>query len=382
VIKDAKLTLKPDMKTKLKIALIVFLFLSVGVNAQSFDSKLQATIDSIYAANPTSVGLMVHVESPEHGISVSLASGYPYKDAKTSLAPDQPALIASNIKTYVSATILRLVEEQKLSIDQPIKQLLSDKTHTLFQQGGYNLDAIKVKHLLSHTSGIQDYANQEYIDFIDKNKNYRWTRDEQLELTIETGAPLGNPGTSFNYADANYLLLTEIIEQTSKKPFYTAMREFLKYKAMGLNTTWMPTLEEKPFQTKTLVHQYWGNQGWDSYDIDISVDLYGGGGIACTTSDLANFIYKLFNYEIIKDTTTFNLIFTEVQTRDAEPSNYYLGLALYEYQGFTAYGHGGFWATQAVYFPELKTSIAVFVLEQDQGKLRDDIINLCIKSMN
>lgn len=370
------------MKTKLKIALIAFLFLSVGVNAQYFEPKLQSTIDSIYAANPTSVGLMVHVESPEHGISVSLAAGYPYKDAKTSLDPDQPGLIASNIKTYVSATILRLVEEKKLSIDQPIKQLLSDKTRTLFEQGGYNLDAIKVKHLLSHTSGIQDYANQTYIDFIEENKNYRWTRDEQLELAIETGAPLGNPGTTFNYADANYLLLTEIIEQITKKPFYTAMRELLRYEAMGLNNTWMPTLEEKPLQTKTLVHQYWGNQGWDSYDIDISVDLYGGGGIACTTSDLANFIYKLFNYEIIKDTATFKLIFTEVQTKDAEPSNYYLGLASYEYQGFKGYGHGGFWATQVVYFPELKSSIAVFVLEQDQGKLRDDIINLCIKLMN
>jgi len=370
------------MKTKLKLALIGILFLRLGLNAQSFESKIQATIDSIYAANPTSVGLMVHVESPERGISVSLAAGYPYKEAKTSLEPDQPALIASNIKTYVSATILRLVEENKLSIDQPINQLLSDKTRTLFQHGGYNLDAIKVKQLLSHTSGIQDYANQEYINFIDKNKKYRWTRDEQLELTIEIGAPLGNPGTTFNYADANYLLLTEIIEQITKKPFYTAMRELLRYKTMALNNTWMPTLEEKPLQTKTLVHQYWGTQGWDSYDIDISVDLYGGGGIACTTSDLANFIYKLFTYEIIKDTATFNLIFTEVQTRDAEPSNYYLGLASYEYQGFRAYGHGGFWATQAVYFPELKTSIVVFVLELDQGKLRDDIINLCIKLMN
>jgi len=277
---------------------------------------------------------------------------------------------------------LRLVETGNLSIDQPISNLLSDKTRILFEQGGYNLDSIAIKHLLSHTSGIQNYANQKYIDFIDKNKNYRWTRDEQLELTIETGPILAKPGTTFNYADANYLLLTEIIEQITKKPFYSAMRELLRYESLGLNRTWMPTLEEKPIQTKTLVHQYWGANAWDSYDIDISVDLYGGGGIACTTSDLANFVFKLFNNEIIKDTTIFNLIFTEIPTKDDKPSNYYLGLSSSEYQGLKAYGHSGFWGTVVLYFPDLKTSIAVFVLERDKRRLRQEIIGRVIGILN
>lgn len=367
------------MKNRLKLVLSGLLFINICANAQSIETRLQAMIDSVYSANPASVGLMIHVESPEFGISWSGASGYPYKDAKTKLEPDQPALIASNIKPFVSATILRLVEKGKLSIDQSINHLLSENTSNLFKQGGYNLDSITIQHLLSHTSGIQNYANQNYIDFIDSNKNYRWTRDEQLELTIKTGAPLGNPGTTFNYADANYLLLTEIIEQTTKKPFYDAMRQLLHYKSLGLNNTWMPTLEEKPARTKTLVHQYWGVNGWDSYDIDISVDLYGGGGIACTASDLANFMHRLFNYEIIKDTAIFNLIFTEILTNDPEPSNYFLGLASYEYQGFEAYGHSGFWGTLGLYFPEIKTSIAVFVLERDKRRLRQEIINQTIE---
>jgi D-alanyl-D-alanine carboxypeptidase len=366
------------MKHKLKLTLFGFLFLYGRANAQSLETKLQAVIDSIYSENPSSVGVMVHVESPDHGISWSAVSGYSNKEAKTKLQPGQPALIASNIKTYVSATILRLVEEGKLSTDQPVKNLLSDKTSKLFQDVGYNLDSIAVKHLLSHTSGIQNYANMNYIDFVDSNKTYRWTRDEQLALTIKTGPPLGSPGETFNYTDANYLLLTEIIEQITKKPFYTAMRELLRYQSLGLNSTWMPTLEEKPIQSKILVHQYWGERGWDSYDIDVSVDLYGGGGIACTTGDLANFIYRLFNHEIIKDTTVFNLIYTEVPTLDPEPSNYYFGLWSYEYQGFKAYGHSGFWGTIALYFPELNTSIAVYVLDRDKNAIRNGIIDQAI----
>ncbi len=363
------------MKTRLTFFLIGFLYLNSFVNAQSAETKIQNVLDSIYTANPKSVGLMVHVESPSNGISWSGASGYSNKNSESELEHDQPALIASNIKPYVSATILKLVEENKLSIHQSVKTLLTDKTKELFQTRGYDLDSIAVKHLLSHTSGIQNYATQDYIDFISANKTYRWTRDEQLELTIKQGAPLGNPGTVFNYSDANYLLLTEIIEGIVKKPFHLAMRELLSYEALGLNDTWMPTLEKKPRGTKSLVHQYWGEYNWDSYDIDISVDLYGGGGIACTTHDLAIFTHKLFNSEIIKDTAVFNLIYTKIQTTDSTESNYYLGISSGEYSGYKGYGHTGFWGTAVEYFPALNTTISVFVLDRDERKLRPEIIN-------
>lgn len=358
------------MKKLLNLILVGFLFISNYGYAQSIESLLQTAIDSIYNENPTSVGIMMHIESPEKGISWSGASGYSDKSDKIILEADQPALIASNTKTYVSAAILRLVEENRLSIHQPIKSLLFERTRKLFEQGGYDLDSIMVKHLLSQTGGINNYANQDYIDFINNNKTYRWTRDEQLELTVKIGAPLAKPGTQFNYTDANYILLTEIIENIYRKPFYTAIRDLLQYESLGFYDTWMPTLEEKPNDTKPLVHQYWGKYDWDSYEIDISVDLYGGGGIASTTKDMACFAYKLLNYGIVKDTTVLNLIYTQVPTEAPEPSNYYFGLGSYEYQGLTAYGHGGFWGTKVLYFPDLKTSIAVCVLEKEkQGSI-------------
>ena len=245
------------------------------------------------------------------------------------------------------------------------------------------MDEITIKHLLSHTSGIQNYANQEYIDFIDANKRHRWTRDDQLALTLRLGPPLGKPGFTYSYTDANYLLCTEIIETVEKKPFYTAMRELLKYKTLGINSTWFPTLEEQPANTETMAHQYWGQYGWNTYDLDISVDLYGGGGIACPTKDLARFIYDLFNANIIQDTTVLNLIFTEIKTQDEKPSNYYLGISLSEYNNLKAFGHGGFWGTEVLYFPYLNTSVSIYVLERDERKLikslMDQIVGILAK---
>lgn len=360
---------------RIYLTAIGILFLSTYAFTQTIETKFQALIDSIYMTNPTSVGIMVHVEAPDRGISWSGASGYSEKNTNTTLKPDQPAWIASNTKTYVSATILRLVEKGKLSIDEPIKKLLSEKTRKLFEKAGYDLNEITIKHLLSHTSGIQNYANQEYINFIDANKLHRWSRDDQLALTIRLGPPLGKPGFTYSYTDANYLLCTEIIETIEKQPFYAAIRELLFYKKLGLNNTWFPTLEEQPLNTEAMAHQYWGQKSWDTYEMDISVDLYGGGGIACPTKDLARFIYDLFNAKIIQDTAVLSLIFTEVKTQDEEPSNYYLGISKVEYQNFTAYGHGGFWGTEVLYFPDLNASVSIYILERDKRSLIKELMD-------
>jgi D-alanyl-D-alanine carboxypeptidase len=361
------------------LTVIAFLILTTCLTAQSVtEARFQSLIDSIYAAHPAAVGILVHVEGPDRDLSWSGASGYADKEAVNDLGADQPALIASSIKTYVSAAMLRLVEEGKLSIDDPVGKLLTNKTRKLFEKGGYDLESIKIKHLLSHTSGIQNYADGNYIDFIGENPGYRWTRDEQLELTLEIGGPLGKPGDTYSYTDANYLLLTEIMEGVTGKPFYTAMRELLRYQELGLSRTWFPTLEDAPAGTAPLAHQYWSENNWDSYDIDVSVDLYGGGGIACPMEDLASFSWNLFNTNIIQDTTVLNLIYTEIPTLDSVPSQYYLGLAPDLYRGLTGYGHGGFWGTAVLWFPKLNASVAVCILERDMRRLRPEIMDLVV----
>lgn len=355
-----------------KIIVFLFLFIEISVSAQN---KFQKVVDSIYNANQDAKGIMVHIESPSLNISWSGASGYSDFNKKQVIEEDQPALIASCIKTYVSAAILRLVEMGKIQLNQPIKNLLTEKTQKLYGNGGYDLESIKVRNLLSHTSGIECYWDDAYIEFVNENKKYRWTRDKQLELAITVGDPLGKPEETYSYADVNYLLLTEIIEVQTNKPFYKAMRELLRYKELGLNSTWFPTLEEKPKAVKPLVHQYFEKNGWDSFDFDPSWDLYGGGGIACNTKDLARFSYNLFNSNIVRDTSILNLIFTKINTQDTIQNSYRLGLEEYEYNGIKSYGHGGYWGTKVAYFPKLETSIAVFVLEKEKSYLIDSIMN-------
>ncbi|CAM3658941.1 serine hydrolase domain-containing protein [Sphingobacterium prati] len=216
------------------------------------------TVDSIYDKNKNAIGVIVHVEAPKHHISWSYAKGFADTETNKPLDYQQPVLIASNTKPYVAAAILRLVEKRKITIDQPIKKLLTDKTRRLFERNGYDLNAITVKHLLSHTSGIQDYVDETYFEFVNLHPTYKWKKEEQIKRSIEIGTPK-TVGQEFSYGDINYLLLTEIIEQKTHQPFYTAIRDLLKYQELNLTKTWFIDLEKYPSNTMALAHQYAGS---------------------------------------------------------------------------------------------------------------------------
>lgn len=356
----------------------VLLLVGTTLSGQKLEVKFQETLDSIYKTTPKSIGIMAHVESPEQNISWSGAVGYPDKNNSRKLEPDETVWVASITKTYVSATILRLVEEDKINIDQSISGLITDQTQQLFESDGYKLDEITIAHLLSHTSGINDYVGKEFFELLSSKPMHRWTRDEQLELAVNIGSPLGEPGEVYVYSDTNFLILSEIIENIAGDPFYITLRKLLRFEQLDLNNTWFPILEEQPVGTKNLVHQYYDEYNWDTYDIDASFDLYGGGGIAGNTKDLARFSYNLFNGIIIKDTNVLNLIFTKIQTEDSIQSNYHLGLMSDQFGGFKAYGHTGFWGTFVYYFPDLKSSISVFVLKKEEREISRAIINQII----
>lgn len=363
-------------KTFLLVAL--GLMLKENVTAQSYDKSIQNLVDSFFASHPSAVGIMVDVQSPDKKISFSYAAGYSDKHLKTPISPDQPALIASVTKPFVSATILRLVEQNKITLEQSIDRLIKTKTNKLLVQAGYKTQDIKLRHILSHTSGINDFANDEYHSFVNTHKKYRWTRDEQIELAMKNGKPLSMPGDTFKYADVNYLLASEIIEGITKKTYYRAVTELLDFKTRNLSSTWFVSLQKAPKQTKPVVHQYYNKYPWDSYELDPSWDLYGGGGMASSTRDLTTFFQSLFEGKIVKDTDLLSKMCTPVSSK----TNYGLGIRRVVLDGQVGYYHGGWWGTDAIYFPELKTAISIFVLERSEKDISSEICKEILRIIN
>lgn len=363
------------MKQLPPIAILLFIAL-ISCDSTSFKapeekvkqpiSLFQNMLDSIYQLHPNAIGLMMHVEAPDQNISWSGAVGFASREDSIPLKPEAPALIASNTKSYVAAAIMNLVEDNVISLESSIDSLLTPEITSLFLSDGYVLSDISVSHLLSHTSGIFNYVDApNYIPSLRNDPMHHWTRLEQLTLATSAGDPLYTPGSDFTYADTNYLLLTIILEEATGKPFYDAISELLEYDAHGLNATWFHTLEEHELDSQ-LVTQYWSESNVSSKKIDVSMDLYGGGGIASNTKELALFSQLLFENKLFKKEETLQRMLEQPVLDSGETPNYSLGLTHGKVLEHQSIGHGGFWGTTVNYFPELNASVSIFVLERDE----------------
>lgn len=376
------------MKKTIISILIILIFFSckeeknTPIKVEDKSEVFQSILDSIYNINKDAVGLMVHIEAPDKNISWSGAVGISDKKTKVSLSEAVPVLIASNTKTYVSVAILRLVEQSQLNLNQAIDTLIFEETNKSLKSDGYKTSNITVAQLLNHTSGIFDYAGtDDYLQLIKDQPKHKYTRSEQIQMALSLGDPLGNSGDVFAYADTNYLLLTEIIEGITMKPFFTSIKELVNYNKLGLHSTWFSTLEDYPENTLPLAHQYWTSEGLDSYQIEHSFDLFGGGGLASTSKDLAVFCQSLFSNKIFIQPETLELMYTKADPKQQMEGDYYLGLSTIDIDGIKGYGHGGFWGTAVNYFPEINASVAIFVLDRDKRVLRLDINKAIISTL-
>jgi CubicO group peptidase (beta-lactamase class C family) len=135
--------------------------------------------------------------------------------------PDTLFQIGSISKVYTATFIMRLVDEGKLALDEPIITYLPE----LKLADAQAQQTITLRHLLSHTSGLfGDY----FEDF--------GLGDDALSRAIATFATLRQqfaPGALWTYCNTGFGLAGAIIERVTGQPFETAMRERL-FKPLGL----------------------------------------------------------------------------------------------------------------------------------------------------
>ena len=337
--------------------------------------QLRVLVDRAVADNEHVPAAALCLLSPARGLEWSGAAGLADPERGETMTADRPVRIASNTKTYVAATVLRLSEEGLLGLDDPIASHLTDRQVRLLTSDGYDPEKIKVRHLLTHTSGLFDHSDsQKYGDAILAEPTREWTRDEQLEAAVAWGDPWGEPGEIYTYCDTGYVLLGGIIEEASGKPMAAAVREFLHLDHIGLTSTWWEILEQAPRGVPDRAHQFIDEA--DVHGFSPSFDLFGGGGIVATVGDMARFYQALFTGRVFSDPATLDLMLTTVEGARARPDAdetalapgaYRMGLWVMEIEGLTAYAHTGFWGTAVAYVPELDLAIAATV-NQNKAK--------------
>jgi len=345
------------------------------------ERELQALVDAAVRDHPNVPAVALAVSAPRLGLEWEGAAGTADPASGSPMTPDRPVLVASNTKTFVAAAVLRLWELGRLDLDDPIAGRLSPELVDMLRGDGYDPQAITLRHLLTHTSGLFDHTESpHFVERIVADPLHRWTRVEQVAAAMAWGDPLGAPGEVYCYSDTGYVLLGEVVERAAGRPLPAAVRELVGFERLGLRSTWWELLEPRPAGIPERAHQLDGD--FDSFAIDPSIDLYGGGGLATTMGDLARFMRALFTGQVFANQATLDTMLTTIEgaaagTGDAGPKTtpgiYRMGVFVVEEDGLTLYRHTGYWGTVASYAPSLDVALAAVVTQRDGKALLGEL---------
>jgi D-alanyl-D-alanine carboxypeptidase len=337
----------------------------------SFEEALQTLAERDLEMWSDIPGRLLRVLSPTHGIDVEVAAGMADRATGEPLRPGARFRIASVTKTFVAASALRLVEDGHLTLDAPLDRLLPSDYLDVLRGGGYETGAITLRHLLTHTSGIYDFAASAYdasiVDGFDQavaqDPTHRWTRMEQTVFAMTHGEPYGSPGTVFGYSDTNANLVGEILERITGDVLGVAVRYLLDFERLGLRHTWQESIEPEPPDLPQLSHQYEGEV--DVAGIDPSVDLYGGGGLMSTCRDLSRFFRALLRGEVFGDRRTLATMTARLHGipkaaatgADDDPEDAAMYLFHAQIDGRSWWGHEGWWGTTVYTCPDIDATV-------------------------
>jgi D-alanyl-D-alanine carboxypeptidase len=319
------------------------------------EAALQNIVDEFLAENEMAPGLSVCVICPSLELDWDGVSGSMAKGDLEPMTAEHTFRIASNTKTYVAAAVLRLVEMNRLGLDDPLSVHLDAEYDSLLQSDGYDTGKITIAQVLSHTAGLGDHTNDSlFVQRIFADTLHIWTPQEQIRCLVEWREPVGKPGERFIYSDAGYVILGTIITRMTGQLLGPAVRELLDFQALGLKATYWEYMEKPPPGAGPRAHQYFGEADVTSWNA--SYDLYGGGGIVTDSREMALFMRKLLKGEVLEEWATLEIM----KGRGTE--SYRLGLMVLECDSVKVLGHQGFWNTFAFHAQSLDATVSGSIL--------------------
>ena len=164
-------------------------------------------------------GIILGIKKPQQKMWVG-AYGLSSIEEKKYMQADDRFHIASVTKIFTATSILKLIDEHKLSLNTKVIKVLDSSLVSRIP----HIEKITIQQLLDHSSGIYSFNNDlKYIETLLGSKvseNINWSDKELIALAYrENAEPLGKPGTGHYYSDVNYILLALLVEKISKIPF-------------------------------------------------------------------------------------------------------------------------------------------------------------------
>ena len=342
-------------KTMLNLYLIIQLgFISLSLKSQGpptqIANALQDIIDNALPAQLSNSGIVFSLHVPGQWTWQG-ASGYsicgmtPGQPASTAL-PESKFRVGSITKTMVATCILKLEENGLLNTEDPIDNYLRA---TLVNDTINSSSTLKIRHLLNHTSGIANSADNPTCQS-DVLSNPLGTHS--IEEAIYCGTSQGEvfpPEFAWGYSNTNYSILAMIIEEVSGLSYENFLAQNI-IDPLNLTNTEIPTT---PQINGSHMGCYWNIGSWIDLTIIHSSTYTGWADVVSNADDLNVFYKNLLDGNLISQASL-----TKMKTIYPGSFDYGFGLDFYLLDGHDYYGHSGEVAnTSSMFFADVNTTL-------------------------
>ncbi len=211
----------------------------------------------------------------------------------TAVHPGTRFELASLSKMYTAAALLSCVRDGLLAVEDRVVDVLpaARRPRTLDP-------AVTVHHLLTHTSGMGDYAEEDeevpghvadYGSLWESRPMYRMERpDDYLPLATDL-PPVAAPGAGFHYCNGGYVLLGAVLEEVTDVPFADAVDERVFQPAGMTRSAYLRSDEPDPDVAVGYLPRT-GDEPWRSNIFSVPVIGGGDGGGHSTAADIDRFL--------------------------------------------------------------------------------------------
>ncbi|WP_080846100.1 serine hydrolase domain-containing protein [Cytobacillus gottheilii] len=237
--------------------------------------------------------------------TVSLTESYGYANRSEKIKNQSKTRygIASGCKIFTAIAICQLVEEGKVSFNTKLNECL-DIDFPYFDPN------VTIHHLLSHTSGIPDYFDEEEMDDYEElwitTPMYHIRKLQDFLPLFQNRKMKNAAGTAFHYNNAGYIVLGLIVEKVSGMIFSDYIEKFIFQKA-GMTESGYFEIDELPERT-ALGYVKKPDGGWKTNIYSLPAKSASDGGAYVTAEDMIHFWEALMNDQLLKPETTQTLL--------------------------------------------------------------------------
>ncbi len=261
------------------------------LNAETIE-KLQTAADKVMMENQTP-GMMAYISVDGEGEGIYITRGVSNLATSEPMNINNSFKIGSITKTFTTEAVLILVDEGKIDLNKPISFYLPE----LNIPSG---DKITIPMLANMSSGLFDYSSDMnlWTPYINSNEEKVFTPEELLALSFSHPL-LFEPGTEYNYCNANTVLLGLLIKKVTGKEVRDVFNEKI-FQPLGMKNTFWPNTRYLPYPynhgyTSLLTGSLIESTNWNTSWADAA------GCLISNFSDLKIWTKELYDRKLLSD---------------------------------------------------------------------------------